>query len=312
MNQKLKKPTIRIYIKIVFGISTLLVASYLSISAYAAHILSTPKRNFNSRAAAAFSVSPQEIKITTLDGLKIASWFIPTKASDKALILVHGMNSSRTAEFDGHFAEFGAAMQRQGFTVLMIDLRGHGQSSNARFTFGITEKQDIISSVNWLESQGFKTGKIGVLGVSMGAASAIRATAEDSYIGALVIDSAFAKVYPIIQTHWQSDSGLPNIFLPSTMMFGHLLTGYDLTSSQPVTQIAQISPRPILIIHSVADPYTPVSNADQLKSANPSAEYWQTSAPQHAGSYNLNPQAYVNHVTDFFNRTLTGQAKNRF
>jgi alpha/beta superfamily hydrolase len=58
-------------------------------------------------------------------------------------------------------------------------LRGHGQSADAPFTFGIYERRDVEGAIDWLKSQGFESGKIGVLGVSMGAASVIGAAAGD-------------------------------------------------------------------------------------------------------------------------------------
>lgn len=88
------------------------------------------------------------------------------------------------------------------------------------------------------------------------------------------------------------------------MIFCHLFTGYDLTLSKPVREINRISPRPVFIIHSATDPYTPVENARQLKAAYPQAEYWETNVKQHPESYNTNPKLYVTKVTDFFNRSL--------
>ncbi len=292
------------FVKIAIGISVSCLTAYLGISAVAANFLSTPKRIFNPQAIAAFNNRPQEIHFLTSDGVEIAGWFLTSKVSKKTIILVHGMNSSRTAEFDGHFSEFGASLSQQGFTILMIDLRGHGQSSDARFTFGLSERRDVIGAVNWLKSKGYKPQEIGVLGVSMGAATALGATADDPDIGALVIDSGYAQVYPVMQHNWHNVSGLPDIFLPSTMMFGSWLTGYDLNTSKPVNEIGRISPRPILIIHGVSDPFIPVSQAYELKNAAHSSEYWETSAAKHPESYNINPKAYVQKVATFFRQSL--------
>lgn len=286
------------------SILSLGVIAYLGISAIAIDKLSTAKRIFDPQKISVFNSKPEEVKIMTSDGKEIAGWYIKSQKSDKVVILVHGLNSSRTFEFAGKFSEFGAEMNRQGFSILMIDLRGHGQSSNARITFGITERKDIIATVNWLKEKGFKVQKIGVLGVSMGSASVIGAVADNLDIAAIVTDSGYATVYPIIQKHWQSASGLPEIFLPSTMMFGHLFTGYDLTLSKPVQEISHIAPRPVLIIHSKIDPYIPVENAYKLKAAYPQAEYWETNAKEHPESFNTNPQVYIAKVTDFFNRSL--------
>ena len=270
----------------------------------AANLLSTPNRTFDPKAVSVFSKSPEDVHFLASDGVKIAGWFLPSKLNQKAIILVHGMNSSRTAEMGGRFPEFSAGLNREGFTILMIDLSGHGQSGNARFTFGITERRDVIAAVTWLKSKGYQPQAIGVLGVSMGASTAIGATAEDSDIGALVIDSAYAEVYPVMQQNWSNVSGLPNIFLPSTMILGSWITGYDLTQSKPVNEIGKIAPRPVLIIHSRSDPFTPVNQAYALKSANPLSIYWETSATKHAESYNTNPQTYIRKVSNFFNQNL--------
>lgn len=291
-------------VKITIGISASLLTAYIGISVIAANLLSTPTRIFDAKAVSVFSKSPEDINFLAADGVEIAGWFLPSKLNKKAIILVHGMNSSRTAEMGGRFPEFAAGLNREGFTILMIDLRGHGQSGKARFTFGITERRDVIAAVNWLKSRGYKSKSIGVIGVSMGASTAIGATAEDPDIGALVTDSAYAEVYPVMQQNWSNVSGLPNIFLLSTMILGSCLTGYDLTQSKPVNEIGKIAPRPVLIIHSRSDPFTPINQAYALKSANPLSIYWETSATKHAESFNTNPQAYIRKVSDFFSQNL--------
>jgi dipeptidyl aminopeptidase/acylaminoacyl peptidase len=301
IHYRLFKPLL---LKFFFSSSAFLVLSYLAISMYAAHSLSKPTRCFSLEKLSVFPNPPKNVKLRTSDGIEIAGWFISEKTKNQALIFVHGLNSSRTCELGGKLPELASAMNQKGFSILMIDLRGHGQSADARFTFGITERRDVVAAIDWLKTQGFQPKHIGVLGVSMGSASVIGSAAEHSEIGAVVTDSGYAQVYPIIQKHWKTASGLPEIFLPSTMLFGSLLTGHNLTASKPVQEINHISQSPILIIHSALDPYTPVINAYQLKKAAPWAEYWETQASEHASNYSANPQAYVNRVADFFHRSL--------
>ena len=277
---------------------------YLAITAYTGFSVSTPDRNFAPDKASVFAVTPQDVKIPTADGLEIAGWFIPSTASDKALLLVHGHNSSRSHEFGGEFPELAAAMHRRGFSVLMIDLRGHGQSEAAYCTFGLSERQDVIGAVNWLKQQGFQPSKIGVLGVSLGAAAVIGAAADNPDIGVLVLDNSFAEIYPLIEERWRSASGLPNFFLPTTLLFNHWLTGYDQTSSRPFKELERISSRPIFIIHSRLDPSTPVEHAYKLRATAPNSEYWETATPKHSRNYNSDPQEYVDKVADFLGRNL--------
>ena len=134
--------------------------------------------------------------------VEIAGWFIPSGRSRRVIVLVHGKDANRTRELDrdlsddvpGEFPDLAVGLSRRGFAVLMIDLRGHGQSGHARFGFGHTERRDVRGAVDWLVARGFCPGRIGVLGISMGAAAGIGAASEDDRIGAFVADSSFAEL----------------------------------------------------------------------------------------------------------------------
>jgi uncharacterized protein len=295
----------RVVARAALTIVVLLLAAYIIISALAANILTVPKRVFGGETPAAFGLTYQDVRLPARgDQIDIAGWYIPNQASHKAVVLVHGWNGSRTSEFQGGFPDFAAALQKRGFAVLMIDMRGHGQSGDAHFSFGITERRDVEGAADWLKSQGFQPGSIGVLGISMGGATAIGAAADDPDIGALVDDCSFADVYPLMQAKWTTQTPLPQFFLPSTMLMGRLLFGYDISAARPVDEIGKIAPRPVLIIHGAADSFTPVEHGRQLAAAAPSAEYWQVPGADHAKSYAADPQAYLDRVTTFFEKSL--------
>lgn len=284
----------------------LLVVIYLSVSTITAEMLTTPKRDFSTaKTPVTFNVAYQDVRFLSRSGdAQIAGWFIPSSGNNRAVILVHGKDVSRSAEFAGNFLDLGVRLNRSGLNVLMIDLRGHGQSSDAHYSFGLNERRDVEGAVDWLKGQGFKPGSVGVLGVSLGAASSIGATADDTDIGALVEDSGFASICPILQAQWGSASGLPDIFLPSSLFMVRVMYGYDLCSSRPVDEIGKIAPRPVLIIHSTSDVLVPETNAEQLRAADPSAETWIVTGPEHARSFNANPDEYSRRVFSFFDKSL--------
>jgi dipeptidyl aminopeptidase/acylaminoacyl peptidase len=291
--------------RFVTGLAVVLLVTYLAISALAASILTTPDRAPLNETPAAFGLAFQDVRFPARGGdVEIAGWYIPSEGSHQAVVMVHGKDGSRATDFYGDFVDFAAALNGRGFAVLMIDMRGHGQSGDARYSFGINEQRDVMGAVDWLKGQGFQPGSIGVLGVSMGAASSILATATDPDIGALVADCGYAEVYSVIQEQWRGASGLPDFFLPSTLMVSRLLLGTDIAASRPVDSIDEIAPRPVLIIHGTADDLIPVAHADQLKAANPDADLWVVPGAAHGGSYREDPQAYVERVAGFFERSL--------
>jgi fermentation-respiration switch protein FrsA (DUF1100 family) len=279
---------------------------YFGIGAYAANALTQPKRQFDpEQNPSAYNLDYEEFTFQSRDGeAEIAAWFIPYQGSQQVVIMVHGNNASRTREFDDQFPSMAAALHNAGLNVLMIDLRGHGQSGPGRVTFGMRERQDVLGAVDLLRDRGFLPGSIGVLGVSLGSATSIGATAEEPAIGVLIVDSAFAEIYPVIQDQWQGASGLPNLFLTPTRLMIRLLYGYDLAGSKPVEEIGSIAPRPMMIIHCKTDTYIPVEHANKLCKAAPSAEVWLLEVCDHARTYNAEKEAYESKVTGFFSENL--------
>jgi uncharacterized protein len=287
------------------GIAAPLLVAYLAISAVAVNILTVPHRQPEHRTPAALNLDYRDVRfVSSQDGIELAGWYIPRKGSHKAVVLVHGFGSSRSAEFQGHFVDFAAALNQRGLAVMLIDMRGHGASADGHFSFGIRERYDVVGAVDWLKAQGFRSGSIGVLGVSMGGATGIGAAVEDPDIGALVADCSFAEIYPLIDREWGNTTPLPKFFLPSTMLMGRLLFGYAIWDSRPVDEIGRIAPRLVLIIHGNADMFTPVEQGRRLAAAAPTAEYWEVPGAGHARSYATQPEAYVARVATFFDKNL--------
>jgi len=303
------------------GAIILMVAVYLGIGALAAGQLTRPKRTFDASLGPASRGLPYEdLRIPARgDGLQIAAWYIPSGENRRAIILVHGRDNSRTNGFVDQFVIFAGALRDAGFPVMMIDLRGHGQSADSRYYFGIRERRDILGAVDWLQGRGHQPGSIGVLGYSLGAASVIGAASEERAIGAIWIDSAYADIKTVIEGSWKVESGLPLAFLHSTRLMARLLYGFDFTASRPVDEIGRIPPRPIFMTYCRRDPMVRIAHCDRLLAAAPSAQTWiiedcdQHTLPvdivpdkynHHALGYNLHPADYTAKVIGFFDSSL--------
>ena len=147
-------------------------ALYLVVSVLAASILSTPRRTLSNQTPAGEGLTYQDVSLASRDaGIQIAAWYIPDgetrragvygnlSSSDRVLILVPGKDSSRTSEFGNRFLDFARQLHQRGFSILMIDLRGHGASSPSHITFGLKEKHDVEGAVDWLKSKGYRSEK---------------------------------------------------------------------------------------------------------------------------------------------------------
>jgi uncharacterized protein len=239
------------------------------------------------------------------DQLQIAGWFIPHRGAERVMILVHGRDASKQNAISGKFPRLAAELHAAGLAILMIDLRGHGESEGKRYTFGVHERRDVLGAVDFLVERGFAPGKIGVLGISLGGAAVIGATVEEAAIGVVVVDSIFADIKMLVQSKWKVESGLPLFFLPGVFMMWQLLFGFDLRKVKPVEELAKIPPRPILVLHSQVDEKVDVAHAHVIKDAVPEVERLIFEGCNHAELFRDRPEDYLAVVIPFLQERWT-------
>ena len=233
------------------------------------------------------------------DHLKIAAWYIPNPAAEKAIILVHGRNASKQNAISGKMPKLAAEIFRAGLTVLVIDLRAHGESEGERYMWGVEERRDVLGGVDFLLGEGFMRGQVAVLGISLGGAAAIGAAAEDDAIGTVILDSTFSDLRALIDPNWKTESGLPKLFLPSVYWMWHVLFGYSLKGIKPVEEIVNIPPRPILILHCQNDKTVDISHAHKLAEAVSEAKLVILNNCEHAELFRNQPEQYLDALLPF-------------
>lgn len=263
---------------------------------------------------AAFGLSFQKVTFASReDHLALQGWFIPgvlpdgRLTSQRALILVHGLHSNRASPL---LLGLSADLARRGFAILDIDLRGHGQSSPAPLAMGIFEQRDVLGAVDFLRSGPLpypdlgRPRVIGGWGDSMGGATMLLAAAREPAIRAVVTDSAFAAIVPLLR-----ESNVPFMFLPGVLTAIHDLYGIDYYASRPVDVVGKIAPRPIFFIQGAADTVVPPNNMLELAQAAATAhqahiQTWIVPGANHIESFAKMGNIYVNRVAGFFAAAL--------
>ena len=282
-----------------------ILATLLLLCSLAAEVLTVSRRSSTGDTPQSYGMRYEEVTFPAReDGLEIAAWYIPIEGQNPArvpaIVLVHGWTASRTVGFNQHFLKMAQELHETGFALMMIDLRGHGESEAAHVSFGVYERRDVLAAIDDLLRRGHPAGKIGLLGTSMGAASVIGAAVEHPAVGAVVTDSLFADIQPVIDGQWSQTSGLPLTLLDTTLGMFKAMNGYDLTASRPIEEIALVAPRPLMMIHCQADSHIPLEQFEALKEAAPWAETWLVEECQHADIYEYVPQEYSQKVVGFF------------
>src|SRR5688500_12219135 len=126
----------------------LLLVAYLAVCFNYAERLSRVERNELERAAAHVSATHEEVTFETQDGLRLKGWWFPAADDhDRAAVIVHGKDQNR---IEGAFSDGRTAhlLLDEGYSVLLFDLRGHGESEGLRWGLGEREALDVAAAVD--------------------------------------------------------------------------------------------------------------------------------------------------------------------
>lgn len=131
---------------------------------------------------------------TNADGSTARGWLLRGAANAPAVILLHGYGTDRS-----YVLNLGVKLnEATDFTVLMPDLRGHGENpAISNTTFGGSETADTISAIKYLRElksgEANLVGNIGIFGIELGALVGLSAAAQDENVKALALDSVPAQ-----------------------------------------------------------------------------------------------------------------------
>lgn len=146
----------------------------------------------------AYGLAFDPVIIATADGEKLAAWWVPAERARGTVLIFHG-NAGNIS----HRLDYLTMFHRMGYSSLIIDYRGYGQSTGSPSEEGTY--RDAEAAWRWLTSErGVKAGDVVLLGESLGGAVAAWLAARVTP-RALVLASVFtsvpelgAQVYPFL------------------------------------------------------------------------------------------------------------------
>lgn len=247
----------------------------------------------------------EDVSFTSADGLALKGWLVkPARHIQRssAIIICHGVGANRS-----DFTELAASLSRRGQFVLLFDFRAHGESGGRRTSLGYHEQKDIVAALGFLKARAeIDPKRIGIYGFSLGGSSAILAAAKTGAFAAVVADSAFTSLRD------QARDAITGFYhLPSFPFLQLAVLGYELyfqtrvDSISPISVIATLAPKPVLIIAGEGDKLIPADNGRKLfaAAADPK-ELWIIPGADHGGTLAVAGSEYEKRVGEFFDKNL--------
>lgn len=251
----------------------------------------------------ALEIPYKEAVVTSYDGLRLFGKCYIASADAPWLIMLHGYRSGAERDFCGGL-KFGID---SGFNVLLVDQRAHGKSEGKCLTFGIKERYDCLTWINYVISQAGGSCKIALYGMSMGAATVLMAAGSGlpKNVACIVADCGYTSPKAIIkkvirEMHYPV---FPTYAL--VRLGGMLFGGFDIEEYSAV-QAMEKCDIPVLFIHGDDDRFVPCDMGRE-NHRHCRAEGKKLLVVPNAGhgmSYMSDKNAYLGTVSEFLKSAL--------
>lgn len=244
-----------------------------------------------------YGMSYEEVTFESLDGLKLKGWLIPNNQSSSLVIVCHGHGANKG---DVLFAaEF---LYKNGYGIFLFDFRAHGESEGTTATLGWLEPNDLKGAIAYVKERPIPKN-IGVIGFSMGGATAITTAGQTSEIQAIVADSAFADRSKLIT----KAVNFPPPIAYLTVLFVRM-QDLNLEENLPMNYAEKITPNALLIIQGDKDRLVETEDAELLyNKAKEPKELWLVPDTPHVRAYQTEKTQYQTKILTFFDEYLSEQ-----
>jgi len=244
---------------------------------------------------ARFGADFENIHFTTADGLALSGWYIPPR-NGAVIILIHSYYNDRRQTLP--VAEM---LYTSGYGLLLYDQRASGESQGETRSLGWRDIPDVGAAASWLVARQ-KNVKIGAYGCSMGGALAIAGAAGVPSIRAVAADapSPLQWYENLPQFSLRDPLSLPTMALYYAFV---MLRAQTVPTTSTIEAVRAYGARPLLFISSGQAGEAARVSA-YFEAASGPKEYWNIPEASHCSGPQTRPQAYQQHLLDFFNSAL--------
>lgn len=243
----------------------------------------------------------EEVQVLSHDGFVLKGKYYHLKDDAPIIMFFHGYRCSAIRDGNGIFLY----TRKLGFNVFLADQRAHGKSKGKTITFGVKERYDVRSWVEYFTKRFGQAQKIYLSGLSMGGATVLMASdigLPKNVIGILA-DCPYSSPKAILCSVIKQ-MGFP---VKPTYALAKLSASWigqfdmDEASALEAVRNSQI---PTLIIHGDADDFVPCSmSMDCQLAGEDHVQLVLIKGAAHGMSHCVDTPSYEEAAYAFFQRT---------
>jgi putative redox protein len=205
----------------------------------------------------------QKVNFVNSRGLNLAGLlYVAPGNTGRIIINCHGFTGSK--EGGGRALELGTELSRRGWSTLLFDFSGNGESEGNFADLTLSGQiDDLTCAVDWVVKRGYN--QIVTVGRSFGGSTVICQAARDHRIAGVCTWAAPARLMDLFTSFTDESLDSPEEMVTMAGENGviYLKKAFfrDLQLYDVPREAAPLSPRPLLIIHGTGDGVVPPGDA---------------------------------------------------
>ena len=245
----------------------------------------------------------EDVSITSYDGLKLFGRYYERENTNVIELEFHGYRGHALRDYCG-----GAKMCTDAKrSSIIIEQRAHGRSEGRTITFGIRERYDVLSWVNYVIERFGKDVKIILSGVSMGAATVLMACELDlpKNVCGIIADCPFSSPKEIISKVARKKGLCDKAIYPLIKLSAKIFARLDIEESSAVEAVKHTN-IPIILFHGQDDGFVPCEMGKRIFEAcvSEKKKFITVEGAGHATSYFKDNELYVTALNEFIDEIL--------
>ena len=234
-------------------------------------------------------------------GLKQDAWYLPAKTqTDKTVIVVHGFTNDKE-----DMKPYAWMFHELGYNVLMPDNMSHGDSEGRIIGYGWNDRLNVIKWADLLVEKK-PNSQITLFGVSMGAATVMMASGEESLpkqVVGIIEDCGYSSVWDELKYQAKEMYNLPAFpILYEVSALSKLRAGFSYGEASSVNQLKK-NTLPVLFIHGSQDDFVPTSMVyKNYQATKGPKELYIVKGAKHANSFETDPKGYMEKIAQFLKK----------
>ena len=192
-----------------------------------------------------------DVYIKSKDGLTLHAYLYKGE-SNKFLLTIHGYKGKATNN-----GILYRALAEEGYSILVLDVRGHGKSEGKWLSMGLWEKEDTLLWIEYIRKTN-PDALIALHGVSMGASTVMMASGSNPEgVKAAIEDCGYSSLYDEFSCQLKALFHLPpHPLLDIISLWCRIRLGLSFSSIRPVDAVKKTT-IPMLFIHGSEDTFVP-------------------------------------------------------